>query len=401
MGFVKFIGEDAGNQFYGCLYGGSLLTEKDGVSKTKEIVHILANGKFTTGYVNFMKQHMPPYRHIFVIVGIYDANNFINNENIYFVDKSVEILVKSEIRKRLKQSSKIIVSGVFNTHVAVAFLGRRQLRKTFLHFWGGDFYCLREPGGRLKTRIKNILKIYCCKKCAGLIFLIDGEYDNFFKITHIANAHYVAPMPRNTNRTLRFADYRADGTGAEMKKKDSVNVLVGNSATETNHHLEVFEMLKKFLSRKIEVYVPLSYGDAPYRKMILHEGRRLLGEAFHPIVEYMKYEDYVAFLAKMDIGVFNNDRQQGMGNITIMLALGKKVYARDDTSMWKRYVNEGKCIYPLSRMKESDFDAFIYFDEKDKQKNEMLEDSYDPVKATKEKWSFLFGICCEPQYGKE
>lgn len=372
------------------------MTEKDGSSKTKEIAHILANGKFTTGYVNFMKQHMPLYRHIFVIVGIYDANNFIDNENIYLVNKSVEILVNPEIRKRLKQSSQIIVSGVFNTHTAVAFLGKRQLGKTFLHFWGGDFYCLRESNGRLKTRIKNVLKIYCCRKCAGLIFLIDGEYDNFFEITHIVNAHYVAPMPRNTNRTLRFADYRTDGTGADRETKDCINVLVGNSATETNHHLEVFEMLKKFLPNKIEVYVPLSYGDEPYREMILHEGRQLLGEAFHPIVTYMKYEDYVAFLAKMDIGIFNNDRQQGMGNITIMLALGKKVYARDDTSMWKRYEREGKCIYPLSGMKELDFNAFIYFDEKEKQNNEMLEDSFDPIKTTKEKWSNIFKISCGP-----
>lgn len=378
----------------GRLLGGTELgSKKNEISEAKEIVHIVTNGRFTAGYVNFMKQYMPPYKHIFIISGIFDGNQFIDDENFYFVNKSVEILMNVEIRKLLKRSYKIIVSGVFNTHAAVAFLGKRQLQKTFLHFWGGDFYCLREPVDRLKPFIKNVLKIYCCKKCAGLIFLIEGEYDFFFEITHIANNHYVAPMPRNMNRKIRFADYRINENAADGKTL--YNVLVGNSATDTNHHLEVFEMLKRFPLEKMEVYVPLSYGEASYRNMILREGRRLLGGAFHPIMDYMKYEDYVRFLAGMDIGIFNNDRQQGMGNITIMLALGKKVYARDDTSMWKRYINEGKCIYPISLIKESEFDTFVFFDEKDKQRNEMLEDNYDPVKVTKEKWNNIFTISCE------
>lgn len=362
---------------------------------TKKIVHILSNDKFTTGYVNFMKEHMSQYRHIFIISGKAWENEFIDGEDIYYVKKYFAILINPKIRSMLRQASQIIVSGVFNSHVAVAFLGKKELKKTFLHFWGGDFYCLREQADRLKAIIKNELKLYCCKKCAGLIFLIDGEYDKFFEITHIAAEHYVAPVPRNTNRTLQFAEYREDENATDIKTRTSINVLVGNSATETNHHLEVFEMLKKFVPGKIEVFVPLSYGEEAYRDMILREGRQILGEAFHPITEYMKYEDYVAFLARMDVGVFNNDRQQGMGNISIMLALGKKVYARDDTSMWKRYVSEGKSIYPISAIRETDFEAFAFFDENEKKKNEMLEDSFDLVKATKEKWSIIFDICCE------
>ncbi len=361
----------------------------------KEIVHILSNDKFTTGYVNFMKEHMSQYKHIFIISGKSWENQFIDNENVYYVKKFFAILINPKIKRMLGQSSQIIVSGVFNSHVAVAFLGKKELKKTFLHFWGGDFYCLREPANSLKTLMKNVLKIYCCKKCAGLIFLIDGEYDIFFEITHIVNAHYIAPVPRDTRRKLRFADYREQHRDADEQMERPVNILVGNSATKTNHHQEVFEMLRRFPLSRIRVYVPLSYGEAIYREEVLREGKRLLGERFHPILDFMKYEDYVAFLAGMDIGIFNNDRQQGMANVTIMLALGKKVYARDDTSMWKRYINEGRCIYPISTIKKLDFDAFTFFDEKEKQKNEMLEDNYDLVKVTKEKWSNIFTISCE------
>lgn len=364
--------------------------EKNRILETKEIVHILSNDKFTAGYVNFMKEHMSTYKHSFIISGTFEGSKFIDDENIYFVKKYIAILINPAIKKLLKQASKIIVSGVFNSHAAVAFFRKQEMEKTFFHFWGGDFYCLRDSTKRWKQIIKNRLKVYCCKRCAGFIFLIEGEYDVFYEMTHIANRHYVAPMPRNTNRKLRLADYRQRYGDAGAREDEPVNILVGNSATDSNHHLEVFEMLRRFPADRIRVYVPLAYGEAQYREMILGEGKRLLGDAFHPIVTYMKYEDYVTFLAGMHIGIFNNDRQQAMGNITIMLALGKKVYARDDTSMWKRYTAEGKCIYPLSLIYELDFEEFIYFDEKEKQKNEMLEDSYDPVKATKEKWSIVF-----------
>ena len=40
----------------------------------------------------------------------------------------------------------------------------------------------------------------------------------------------------------------------------------------------------------------------------------------------MPYSSYISFLGSIDIGIFNNNRQQGMGNITNLLYLGKKVY---------------------------------------------------------------------------
>ena len=43
-------------------------------------------------------------------------------------------------------------------------------------------------------------------------------------------------------------------------------VLVGNSATQTNFHFEIFDKLRGI--NNIEVYVPLSYGDKNYAEKL-------------------------------------------------------------------------------------------------------------------------------------
>jgi dTDP-N-acetylfucosamine:lipid II N-acetylfucosaminyltransferase len=42
-------------------------------------------------------------------------------------------------------------------------------------------------------------------------------------------------------------------------------------------------------------------------------------------------------LNNIDIAIFNNDRQQALGNIYALLYLNKKVFIRSDTTMWLHF----------------------------------------------------------------
>ena len=56
----------------------------------------------------------------------------------------------------------------------------------------------------------------------------------------------------------------------------------------------------------------------------------------------LKIENYNKKHANKDsieIAIFNNDRQQAMGNITALLGMKSKVFIRDDTSMWSNFSN--------------------------------------------------------------
>ena len=114
--------------------------------------------------------------------------------------------------------------------------------------------------------------------------------------------------------------------GFEGRSVNGPNVLIGNSATMTNNHLEAFELLRGLELGGRRVIVPLSYGNAAYQGIIEAQGEARFGAAFQPLRDFMPIEQYVATVASCSIVVMNHLRQQAVGNVVIMLYLGAKVF---------------------------------------------------------------------------
>ncbi|MDT4885149.1 hypothetical protein FQZ97_1213590 [compost metagenome] len=67
----------------------------------------------------------------------------------------------------------------------------------------------------------------------------------------------------------------------------------------------------------------------------------------------MPFDQYLNFLGRVDIAIFNHKRQQAMGNIITLLGLGKKVYMRNDVSSWRTFSKAGIKIYEVSSIELS------------------------------------------------
>lgn len=119
------------------------------------------------------------------------------------------------------------------------------------------------------------------------------------------------------------------------KQHSGINILVGNSADPSNNHLEVFDKLEAFKDRDIKIYAPLTYGNQDYAKSIIEEAKQRFGDKFEALTEHMPFNQYIEFLGKIDIAIFNHKRQQAMGNTITLLGLGKKVFMRQDTVQYK------------------------------------------------------------------
>lgn len=104
------------------------------------------------------------------------------------------------------------------------------------------------------------------------------------------------------------------------------NLLVGNSATPTNNHAEVFRIIadRVDLSGR-KVIVPLSYGDDAYRDRMIDLGQKLLGPAFVPLTTFLPYDEYIRILTSCGVLMMNHLRQQALGNICISGLLGAKL----------------------------------------------------------------------------
>lgn len=358
---------------------------------SKKIVHVVAHDKFTAGYINFMKMCMKEYDHAFIV-----SNNkatqdggiegkLIDEVNVVVWSSYMEIAFGKKIRDMLLACDKVILSGFFGMEEICTCWPGSVFKKTYIHFWGGDFYELRYPIPRmqLRARERRILKKRCLRRCAGVIFLIEGEYDKFYDITHIKkDKKFVAAMPRSPREDFSFNNYRNHAANEMIK------IVVGNSAAKENRHIEVLQMLERFRGEKMEVYCPLSYGDADYGQQVIHEGNKILGEKFHAITEWMKKEDYYDFLSTCDIGIFNNDRQQGMANIRAMLFMGKKIYLRSDVDMYDHFKNRGFKIDPVSEIDTCTFEQLKNFDSYEQ--NIRAADNWDQMEERKEAWGKVF-----------
>lgn len=158
------------------------------------------------------------------------------------------------------------------------------------------------------------------------------------------------PFPKyiqwNYGKIADFVDGKLGNRGIIGK-----NILVGNSASPNNNHLDVFRILAESgIPDDSKIIVPLSYGDVGYRNKLIAEGKRLFGDQFWPITNFMALDEYIELLSTCSSVIMNHLRQQGAGNIFITLYLGAKVYLDTANPLYSEFQNMGLQVRSLDAL---------------------------------------------------
>lgn len=313
----------------------------------KYIVHVVTRDKFTSEYVNFIKEYFNQYNHSFLIMNQgYNELNFIDNDGVCFFN-GFQNLFDAEFMSKFENADAIIIGGVFGIELYLNFFPKRLKNKMYLQFWGGDLYQFKENTNTLniwvmkKIRYIFMRSLICSSK--KVCVLIDEDYDELLKIFRLKNKEHVTlPVPSyNLTKIPNDIINIAQNVQNSTKK-----ILVGNSADPTNEGIEILEKLRSIKDFDIKIFCPLSYGgDGKYEQIVINKGKSIFGDKFIPLTDYMDIQEYYMLLAQCDIAIFNHKRQQALGNIYALLKLGKKVYIRDDISTWKYLNRLGAVIY--------------------------------------------------------
>lgn len=125
------------------------------------------------------------------------------------------------------------------------------------------------------------------------------------------------------------------------------DILLGNSATPTNNHLEVLRLLSDLDLTGRRVIVPLNYGNDAYRDAIIAEGRSLLGDHFQPLTEWMPIDAYNAVTTTCGTVVMAHLRQQAHGNIGNAIYKGARVLLQRDSHWYTAFTNHGAKVSTL------------------------------------------------------
>lgn len=295
-----------------------------------KILHIFknTNEKFSAPYIEIINENFDAKEHLFMIQGPDKRTKKMNGDNVKFIEKGQYI----QLIKELYKADKIILHALMSPVVVlILFLQPWLLKKCYWVIWGGDLYYYKFRKGKIKNNIYEMMRRVVIKNMGGIITHIKGDYELAQKRYGAKGKYFYCFMyPSNLYKEYNICQY---------PQHEEIIIQIGNSADPTNNHIEIFKKLEKYKNENIKIICPLSYGDKNYRDKVISQGKEIFGSKFKPLIDFLPFEEYLRLLAQIDVAIFNHKRQQAMGNIITLLGLGKKVYIRDDITIWQ-FMNE-------------------------------------------------------------
>ena len=339
----------------------------------KPIIHIATDEKFIDAALNIYTKAFPGMNLFLILQRESDENIlYLNQKDKYvfvktnndFVDivedycKEAKIIVfhgmnhsQAILANKLSKYSKKYVWSVFGAEVYNNNLifkneavGSKtyntfiySFKKLFKDIFRSVYYKLvKGKENPNKTVKKSFMKM------DYVSILYEEELKNYFKlgivnsnIEHIKFTYY--PLDLVINKNIGFVD----GT----------NILLGNSASYTNNHLEAFDFIQKCNLRKFNILSPLSYGNKKYADEIIELGKRKFGDRFYPLTEYMPLIEYQNILKSCGIVIMNHYRQQAVGNVMNAVFFGAKVFLSERNTLFHYLKRIGCYVYSI----ENDF----------------------------------------------
>jgi len=342
-------------------------------------LHILHYTRFTIPFINFINNTFHREEHFFIIYRGKSFDSFKCAGNNIWKGKNITDLIY--IAKKMNTSSNIYLHSMMTHKIPLLlFFQPWLLKRTDWIIWGADLHFYSDhPKGLYFTLYEHIRKTVI-KHLRGIISHTPADYSlakEFYDTRAVFKEciYYPSAFPFNIMNIK-----------SEPKPHDTVNIMVGNSASHANNHIQVFERLKK-IEYPVHIFSPLSYGDQDYAMEVIHAGENAFQERFHPMTEYMALEDYYSFLGSIDIAVFDLNRQQGLGNIITLLYLEKKLFIRVPSSLSDLLDRKGFTYFNIDKIETELFKELS--DEDVKKNHTIAKEKFSMSQAIKD-WSNIF-----------
>ncbi len=182
-----------------------------------------------------------------------------------------------------------------------------------------------------------------------------GKFDYFEPVLSIEYEEMKKHPSFNALETyFSYKDSQINSNSNLSPKPCNGNILFGNSATDTNNHLDVWEYLKNLNSISGRLILPISYGDNLFVKKIKDTisssgCNATFLEQLLPSQEYFGIVDTCSYMIS---GVM---REQSIGNIFHCLQNGIKLFLFKDSIVYKYCIDCGFIIFSIEEIDESSF----------------------------------------------
>jgi hypothetical protein len=333
-----------------------------------KILHVMILDKFLAPYIDFVDENFGRENHHYVFITSEKYEYGLTPEHkVEFLYTDDDIFIT--LLKYMKMAKKIILHGLWRDKVDILlYFNKKLLKKCYWVMWGGDFYFPEKQTWFRNQIIKNIRNFITLN-------IYDFEYvkNKYFTFGTLWKCPF---YPKNLFKEI-----------STFKVNQKLKILVGNSATITNRHEEIFNLLTNLENKEFEIYCPLSYGDKIYANKIIQLGKLLFKNDFHHIDTLLTPQDYLDFLETIDLAIFNHNRQQGGGNIISLLGLGKTVYLNRENNMYDLFKNMNLIFYSIEDLSNG---ILKLIDQNAKFNNiSIVHDNYSEKESSKQ-WQKIF-----------
>jgi len=328
------------------------------------ICHVfLTDSIYTRKFVLFLLKNFSPQDHIFWTVNP-ELYRDISHANVQKLDPK-NISGVARFVECAKKSRHVIIHSLFDARLFFwLFFHKSLLKKSTWVIWGADAYDYLDANYSLKgfrffvkSRIKRFMKRFIIRNLDSIACLVKGDYDyvkDYYKTRAIYKyVFYPNPVDIDILDSLKQI---------ERKEGECKRILVGNSAAQRNRHVEVLESLKAY-DGNFEILCPLSYGDKQYAQSVIDIGKRLFGDRFIPLTDFLDSRPYAEVLNSVDVAVFNHKEQGALGSIFALLYLKKKVYIRSETTHWKTLKDLGLTLFDTNLILQGKADLLAPLEE--------------------------------------
>lgn len=252
-------------------------------------------------------------KHHFFVVGKAIENHSILEITTFPTKKAI---AKAVLRvAKQEANAKFILHGQFNFWLWLAILiGQLPCQRLAWHIWGADLY---EVSSSWKFKLFYPIRRLAQKKI-GRIWATKGDLNYVWQMIRAQTTQ---------DRLLYFPTKMPELlTRKKEKHQDTLlRILVGNSGDRSNNHIQALEKIYHQLGDTVDLIIPMGYpenNESYIRDVEQYAHHYFSAERVHILREKMDFAHYLQILTACHFGVFNFERQQGIGTLCLLLQLG-------------------------------------------------------------------------------
>lgn len=344
------------------VYVGSM-----GMKDKYRYIHLMpaADSIFNVEFVKFVNMNFAPEEHLFVIFSSKALPVFDEYRNVIIKDR-LNLDVFNQIAP---YSDSLFVHGLAFSAWELIRMRKEYARKIIWCVWGHDLYRY-SWGDAIKEHfsLKNLARWIYVRFLKLIWKLVDRKIAcfkagvaSFIKDCQLLKKRY--PSLTVYNAVYPFGHYLNELQSLECSCPKR-RILLGHSAFPFLKHEKYLYLLQKYLHEDFQLVIPLTYGVLDYADRIEKKAKEIYGDRALVIRESLSWIDYAKLLKTIDVAIFDYRHQSALGNIYLLLYLGKKIYLSGNGLIYNGLsdIGEGKNVkvYDCSDVGKVSYGQFMF-----------------------------------------